>query len=59
LEFGDDFDVFMTEKDAVKLGRNLPDKFWFVAVDLSMDPVKATEFVEQIIIRLRTCGDKL
>ena len=59
LDFGDDFNVFMTEKDAVKLGRHLPDKYWFVAVDLSMDPVKATEFVEEIVIRLRTCGEAL
>jgi tetraacyldisaccharide 4'-kinase len=58
IEFGDDFNVFMTEKDAVKLGRNLPDKYWFVPVDLSMDPVKATEFIEQIETCLRACGAK-
>ncbi len=58
IEFGDDFNVFMTEKDAVKLGRNLPDKYWFVPVDLSMDPVKATEFIDQIEACLRTCGEK-
>jgi len=56
LEFGDEFDVFMTEKDAVKLGRNLSDKYWFVPVDLSMDPVKATEFIEKIEERLQRCG---
>jgi tetraacyldisaccharide 4'-kinase len=59
LEFGDDFEVFMTEKDAVKLGRNLPDKFWSVAVNLSMDPVKSTELVEQIVTRLRTSDEML
>ena len=53
LEFGDDFNVFMTEKDAVKLGGNLSDKYWFVAVNLSMDALKATEFIEQIESRLR------
>lgn len=58
IEFGDDFNVFMTEKDAVKLGRNLPDKYWFVPVDLSMDPVKATEFIEQIETCLRARGAK-
>ena len=59
IEFGDDFDVFMTEKDAVKLGRKLSDKYWFVPVDLSMEPVKATEFIEQIEKRLQSCGDRL
>lgn len=58
LEFGDDFNVFMTEKDAVKLGSGLSDKFWFVPVDLSMDPVKASEFIEQIESRLRDCGEQ-
>jgi tetraacyldisaccharide 4'-kinase len=57
IEFGDDFDVFMTEKDAVKLGRNLPDKYWFVPVDLSMDTVKAVEFIGEIDDRLRKCGE--
>jgi tetraacyldisaccharide 4'-kinase len=54
ITFGDDFDVFMTEKDAVKLGRDLSDKHWFVPVDLRMDPVKATEFIEDIEGRLRS-----
>jgi len=58
LDFGDEFDVFMTEKDAVKLGRNLSDKVWFVPVDLSMDAVKATEFIEQLESRLQSCGDR-
>ena len=58
IDFGDDFDVFMTEKDAVKLGRNLSDKYWFVPVDLSMEPVTATEFIEQIENRLQSCGDR-
>ena len=57
IEFGDDFDVFMTEKDAVKLGKSLSDKYWFVPVDLSMDPVKATEFIEQIVSRLHDSGE--
>ena len=55
LDFGDNFDVFMTEKDAVKLGRDLSDKVWFVPVDLSMDAVKATEFIDQIESRLQSC----
>ena len=58
MEFGDNFDVFMTEKDAVKLGARLPDKYWFVPVDLSMDTVKAIEFIEHIESRLRPAGDR-
>jgi len=57
IEFGDDFDVFMTEKDAVKLGGNLSDKYWHIPVELRMDPVKAAEFIEQIELRLRTCSE--
>lgn len=53
FEFGDGFDVFMTEKDAVKLGRNGKDKLWYVPVELSMDPVLAAPLVEQIESRLR------
>jgi len=57
VEFGDDFDVLMTEKDAVKLGANLPDKYWFVPVNLSMDKLKATEFIDHIESRLRPAGE--
>jgi len=57
VEFGDDFDVFMTEKDAVKLGVNLSDKYWFVPVNLSMDSLKATELIEHIESRLRPAGE--
>lgn len=54
LQFGDDFDVFMTEKDAVKLGSSAPDGYWFVPVDLHMDPVHALPLVEQMESRLRS-----
>jgi tetraacyldisaccharide 4'-kinase len=57
MDFGDDFDVFMTEKDAVKLGAKLSDKYWFVPVNLSMDRLKAAEFIEHIESRLRSPGD--
>lgn len=53
LEFGDDFDVFMTEKDAVKLDRNMKDKYWCVPVDLAMDPAQSAALLEQIEIRIR------
>jgi tetraacyldisaccharide 4'-kinase len=53
LEFGDDFEVFMTEKDAVKLGRRVKDKYWYIPVDLQMDPAYALPMVGQIESRLR------
>ncbi len=53
LKFGDDFEVFMTEKDAVKLGRNVADKLWYVPVELSMDPVEAGPLLQQIESRVR------
>ncbi|HNP65440.1 MAG TPA: tetraacyldisaccharide 4'-kinase, partial [Woeseiaceae bacterium] len=53
LRFGDDFNVFMTEKDAVKLGRNLGDKYWYVPVEFEMEPVRAMALLDQVIIRLQ------
>ncbi len=58
LQFGDEFDVFMTEKDAVKLGRKLSDKHWFIPVDLIMDTASSTALIEQIEARLRKCGEQ-
>jgi len=52
IEFNDDFPVFMTEKDAVKLGRTVKDKFWCVPVELQMDPVLALPLIGQIESRL-------
>ena len=53
LEFGDDFEVFMTEKDAVKLGTGMGDRFWYVPVDLSIDEIDAAPILEQIESRIR------
>jgi len=53
FDFGDDFEVFMTEKDAVKLGRDSGDKLWYVPVELKMDPMFAAPLIEQIESRLR------
>lgn len=58
LKYRDDFEVFMTEKDAVKLGRNFSDKFWYIPVDLAMDPVNSAPLIEQIESRLRDCRDR-
>ena len=53
LDFGDEFEVFMTEKDAVKLDRDMKDKYWYIPVELHMDPVEAAPMLEQIESRLR------
>jgi tetraacyldisaccharide 4'-kinase len=54
LEFGDDFNVLMTEKDAVKLGHISSDKYWAVPVDMAIDAVEAGPWMEQIESRLRS-----
>ena len=53
LNFGDDFDILMTEKDAVKIGTSAPDKLWKVPVELKMDPLLAGPWLEQVESRLR------
>ena len=54
LEFGDEFDVLMTEKDAVKLGHVRSDKYWVVPVDMQIDAAAAGPWLEQIESRLRS-----
>jgi tetraacyldisaccharide 4'-kinase len=54
LRFGDDFDVLMTEKDAVKLGAPSSDKFWTVPVNLKIDPTHSAPWLAQIESRLRS-----
>lgn len=54
LSFGDDFEILMTEKDAVKLAGPMPDKYWTVPVNLEIDPVIARPWLEQIESRLRS-----
>ena len=58
LNFGDEFDILMTEKDAVKLGTKIGDRFWYVPVDLEMDPVLAGPWLEQIESRMRDEQDR-
>ena len=57
LEFGDDFDVFMTEKDAVKLGAGMPDKFWYLPVEFSLAPEGEEVLMNRIIERLTHCEE--
>jgi tetraacyldisaccharide 4'-kinase len=53
LDFGDDFEVLMTEKDAVKINSTIADKYWTVPVDLHIDPVASGPWLEQIESRLQ------
>ncbi len=53
IEFADDFDVFMTEKDAVKIPRQSDDKYWYVPVDLTMDDHESERLLEKIESRLK------
>ena len=58
LQFGDEFEVLMTEKDAVKLGSITSDRYWYVPVELKMNPVQSGPWLEQIESRLRSEQDK-
>lgn len=53
IDFGDAFDVFMTEKDAVKLGGRFSDKFWSIAIDFKLEMAHAGPLIEQIESRIR------
>jgi tetraacyldisaccharide 4'-kinase len=53
LDFGDNFDILMTEKDAVKFPRQVSDRYWYVPVDVEIDPVIAAPWLEQIESRMR------
>jgi tetraacyldisaccharide 4'-kinase len=57
LDFGDAFDVLMTEKDAVKLASHADDRYWTVPVELDMDPAESGPWLEQIESRLRSEQD--
>jgi len=58
LEFGDEFEVLMTEKDAVKLTAVKSDKLWKVPVELKIDPLLAGPLLEQIASRLDDAMDR-
>ena len=53
LDFADNFDILMTEKDAVKFPRQVSDRFWYVPVDVQINPVVAAPWLEQIESRMR------
>lgn len=54
LRFNDHFDVLVTEKDAVKLTDLTDDRYWYVPVELQMDPALAGPWLAQIESRMRS-----
>lgn len=52
LEFRDEYDILMTEKDAVKLRKTKLDRAWQVPVELKIEPLLAGPWLEQIESRL-------
>ena len=58
LQFGDDFEVFMTEKDAVKLSQKMSDRYWSVPVDLIMDAAESSALIDRIESCLEKCGEQ-
>ena len=57
LEFGDTFDVLMTEKDVVKLKATMPNRFWYVPVELILDDVVGTELMTRIADSIGEYGE--
>jgi tetraacyldisaccharide 4'-kinase len=57
LDFGDSFEVLMTEKDAVKLGRSIADKYWYVPVKLSIEAAEAAALMQQIDTKISRCEE--
>ena len=53
LDFGDNFDILMTEKDAVKFPHQVSDRYWYVPVDVEIDTTDASPWLEQIESRMR------
>lgn len=57
LTFDDQFPVLMTEKDAVKLETRASDRYWYVPVELRMDPALAGPWLAQIESRMRRAAE--
>ncbi|HNP34605.1 MAG TPA: tetraacyldisaccharide 4'-kinase [Woeseiaceae bacterium] len=52
LVFDDDYAILMTEKDAVKLGSKLSNRYWYVPVELEMDGALAETWLDSIESKL-------
>ena len=58
LNFDDQFEILMTEKDAVKIGKNIDDKFWFIPVEVSMKHSTSADLIHKIELCLKHFGKK-
>lgn len=54
LQFADDFNVFMTEKDKVKLGGGFAAKYWYVPVELQFETGDADKLLDRIEMCVRS-----
>jgi tetraacyldisaccharide 4'-kinase len=52
LEFGDDLDVVMTEKDAVKCRRFNKSNCWYVPVDVAFNDADAVDLLKRILWKI-------
>ena len=52
LDFEDDLDVLMTEKDAVKCGKLDTSSCWYVPVDVAIDHADAEELLDRILQKI-------
>ena len=56
LEFDDDFDVLMTEKDAVKCRRFDTSNCWYVPVDVGINGPDCAELLDRIVRKISPDG---
>lgn len=59
IAFDDEFPVLMTEKDAVKFGPRVADRYWYVPVALQMDAALEGPWLAQIVSRLKTLKERM
>jgi tetraacyldisaccharide 4'-kinase len=52
LDFGDDLDVVMTEKDAIKCHRLDTSSCWYVPVDVQINDADAEELLDRIVRKI-------
>lgn len=58
LNFDDQLEIFMTEKDAIKIDKNTSDKFWFIPVEVSMKQSTSADLIQNIELCLGNFGKK-
>jgi tetraacyldisaccharide 4'-kinase len=51
FDFGDDFPIVMTEKDAVKCKEFADEKFWYLPVTATMDPAFCDALLRKINVK--------